>query len=881
MFDALRNFGARVAAFAASSRLDRDFDRELDTHVAMLADENVARGMSPADARREAVVRVGNRSSLKARHRDARALPFLESIAQDVTLAFRLIAKTPSFSAAIVVTLALGIAMNALGFTIINAAFLRGMPFEDGKSLRMITWATKSGRRAAASLPELEVWRARSRTFSGIAAFDTTSMSLSDGFAPPEQVDGAWMSANAFDVLRQQPLLGRAFRPEDGLANAETVAVIGAKVWRNRYGNDPSVLGRPIRLNGRPATIIGVMPEDMRFPVTADLWAPFIRTEEMERRSSRGLSAFGRLDHQFEPRTAQTELEGLASTGLPTDPEATKDLIGVRVETINDFFIGGKARPMFMVVMGAVWFVLLIACVNVANLLLSRAVTRGREMAVRISLGATRARLIRQLIIENAVFSVVGGAIGLLLATVGVGAFDASLEQSGKPFWLIFSVDYAVIGYVAAICLFTSILFGLAPALQISKTNANEVLKEGGRGTVGSRRSRWMAGSLVVAEISLTVVLLIGAGLMVRSFFNTFSLNIGIQTEGLMSMAVELPEQKYDSADTRRAFFARIEERLAALPGLQGSALTTGAPPFDGGERMIELEGQSSDQPERWVSSVMVSRSFFSTIGLAVLRGRNFQDSDRLPDANSVIVNQAFAARLFGGGEANGRRVRFKPRGAEPGPWQTIVGVVPSIRQGSLQDRTFGPVIYLLLDQNPPAAASLLVRSTLRPAEVMNAVRAEVQALDPDQPVLALQTVDDAIADASFPLPVFGALFSVFGLIALTMSAVGLYGVMAYAVSQRTQEIGVRMAMGASWQQVAGQVLGRGLKHLAAGLVIGLVGSFALGGVIPKVLIDIEPSDPLTFAAIAVLLTAVSVFACLLPARRAARVDPVTALRAE
>ncbi len=881
MFDVLRTIGARLFAFATSSRLDRDFDRELDAHVAMLTEENVQCGLAPEEARRLAVLRTGNRGSLKAQHREARGLPGLEAIVNDVAFAGRLLVKNAGFSAAAVITIALGIGVNAIGFSIIHAAFLRGMPFEDGGALHMVTWTTDANRRSNTSFPEFELWRDRSHSFSGLAAFDTSSMSLSDDHAPPEQVDAAWVTANAFDVLKQRPLLGRALVADDGLNGADPVVVIGASVWRNRYGSDPAIVGKPVRVNGRPATIVGVMPERMQFPTTASMWAPFVRTAETERRATRILSIFGRLDHATDRRTAQAELDSLAKQGLAPDPEATQGLVGVRVETFNDFFVGGVVRPMFLVVMGAVCFVLLIACVNVANLMLSRSVTRGREMAVRVSMGATRARLVCQLLIESAVLSVLGGGLGLWLASIGIARFDAALEGSGRPYWLTFSVDVIVIGYVAAVCLLTTMLFGLAPALQISKTNANDVLKEGGRGTAGSRRAQWMTGGLVVAELALTVVLLVGAGLMVRSFFSVYRMDIGVPSEGLMSMRVELPEEKYGSPEARLRFFTQVEQRLAANPGFDSVSVTTAVPPFDSGEQLLEIEGQSPDTASRWVSTVSISQTFFATLKAPILSGRAFQETDAAPNVDSVIVNQLLADRVFSRADPIGKRIRLKERNGAPGAWQTIVGVSSAIRHGSFRDFEANSVVYSLSDRQAPREGAFLVRTALPPSVVMNTVRREVQAMDPDQPVLAIQTVSDAITEATWPLRVFGALFAVFGVIALTLSAVGLYGVMAYAVSQRTQEIGVRMALGASWRQVSSQVLMRGMRHLSLGLAIGVLGALALSRVLQRVVVQIEPADPLTFATIAMLLTVVAALACLVPARRAARVDPMIALRAE
>jgi predicted permease len=407
------------------------------------------------------------------------------------------------------------------------------------------------------------------------------------------------------------------------------------------------------------------------------------------------------------------------------------------------------------------------------------------------------------------------------------------------------------------------------------------VLKDGGRGVTGGRRTKWMTASLVVAELAFTVVLLVGAGLMVRSLFTTYNVDVGIPVKDLMSMRVELSAERYSTPESRRAFFDQVEQRLAGAPGLDAVAVTTGVPPFDGGERQLEVDGQTPDAPTPWVSVVSVSPSFFATLKVSLLSGRNFEPVDAAPGIDNVVVNQRMVELYFSGVDPIGRRLRLKSRDAAFGPWQTIVGISPSIRHGSVTDFSQNAVVYLLLDRNPPSGAALLVRSTLRPSVIMSTVRGEVRAVDDDQPVLPIFTIEDQIAEASWPFRVFGALFAVFGVVALTLSAVGLYSVTAYAVSQRTSEIGLRMALGATWRQVATQVMLGGARHLAVGLTIGVAGALALSRLLRGLLLQIEPNDPVTFVTIPILLSAVALLACLLPARRAARVDPVIALRTE
>ncbi len=491
---------------------------------------------------------------------------------RDLRFALHLLAKDRWYSTVAVVALALGIGVNATVFTLVNAVLIRGLPFKDSGQLYMLGSLRASdtgGNGGSVSYADFQDMRAQTRAFAGLAAFTGTGFNISDDRGLPEQARGSLVTAETFRLIGQAPLVGRDFAPADDRKGAEMVVILGYSIWKNRYGSDAGVIGRPIRVNGQPATIIGVMPDGMKFPTGADMWAPFIPTVEQEKRGNRPLSVFGRLKHEYSRGQAQTEMNTIAARLAAQYPDTNKEFTRIAVATFNDRFNGGPIRAVFLSMMGAVGFVLLIACANVANLLLSRSAHRSREIAVRIALGATRWRVIRQLLVESIVLGFIGGALGLLLALVGVRLFDAAVQDVGKPYWIVFTMDYVVFGFLAGICVLTGILFGLAPALQVSKTNVNEVLKEGGRGTSGGRRARWFSSTMVVVELALTIVLLVGAGLMIRSFLKLYTADIGIDPRHLMSMQIRL-DTKYKTPELRRAFYDRLIPKLTGDCGGRG-----------------------------------------------------------------------------------------------------------------------------------------------------------------------------------------------------------------------------------------------------------------------------------------------------------------------
>ena len=811
------------------------------------------------------------------------------NLKQDLRVAVRLLDKDKWFTAVAVIALALGIGVNATVFTFVNAVLIRGLPFNDPDRILVVGTRDARGRDRGASYQDFVDWRAATRTFSGLAAYSGQTMNISDEGRAPERFQGPYISANAFTLIGQQPLLGRGFLPEDDRPGASAVVILGNGVWKNRYGSDPSVLGRNIKVNEIPATVIGVMPEGFKFPTGADLWMPLVQMPqltEQKRDARNNLDVFGRLAAGVTMAQAQAEMNTIAGKLAHDYPDTNKD-ISARVMTFNERVNGGPIRLVFLSLMGAVGFVLLIACANVANLLLARSASRAREMGVRISLGASRWRIVRQLLVESVLLSIISGLLGLALASVGVRLFDAATQDVGKPYWIQFTMDGQVFAFFAAVCLGTGIVFGLAPALHVSKTDLNEVLKEGGRsGSSGTRARRWTS-ALIVAELALTLVLLAGAGLMMRSFLNLYRLDVGVETSQLLTMRLNLPNQKYPTPEQRRVFYDRLDQRLAGLGGIQAATITTNMPLGGGFPRLLSMDGKepaAGEQPPT-VTQVTIGPRYFETLGIKVLRGRAFDELDGTTGHESVIVNQRFATMHFGADDPIGRRIKLtvdgpQSPGAPPPAWTTIVGIAPTVRQRMQPgDDVPDPVAYIPLRAHAPSFMMLLIRAQRDAANLTSLAREEVRAIDPDLPLFGILTMDQQLAQQRWPFRIFGTMFAIFAFIALALSAVGLYAVTAYSVAQRTQEIGVRMALGAQAAQVMWLILRRSLVQMVIGLTLGIAGAVGVGKLLSSLLFQTGARDPVLMLGIISLLIVVSTSACLWPARRATRLDPVNALR--
>jgi putative ABC transport system permease protein len=812
---------------------------------------------------------------------------------QDIRFAVRLLIKDRWFTLVAAVALALGIAANNAVFTLVNAVLIRGVPFPQGNRIVALGTRDTRNRNLGVSFLDFEDWRRSARSFSDLCLFGQPILNISERGRLPERYPGAVVSANMFRLLNVRPLLGPGFTDEDDQFGAPPRVVLGYGVWQSRYGGAPDIIGQSIKVDEMLATVAGVMPPGMRFPPNTDIWLPMGQSTIVrgQGRQVRSYQVIGRLTTGVTPAQAQDELSAIVAR-LAHDFPKTNEGIVPTIVTYNERQNGPQIKIVFWALMGAVAFVLLIACSNVANLLLAKAAHRARELSVRVALGASRWRIVRQLLVESVLLAVVSGVIGFALSILGIRWFDAVTQDVGKPYYMDFRMDAAVFAFFTIVCLATGIIFGLAPALHVSRTNVNDVLKDGGRtGTEGGHARRW-SGTLVVVNLALTLVLLAGAGFMMRSFMAMYRMDVGVDTSRLLTMQMALSFRKYATSDARNAFLKRVDDRLAAIGTFESATTTTNWPLGGGRSIQLAIDGRTNpDERQPIVTLLSVGARYFETLGIHAVRGRGFSAIDGSPQPAHVIVNQRFVDMFFLGDDPVGRTIRLSdevPTNINGGPLPplTIVGVTaPNVLQRNV-DGHFSepdPVVYIPHAANTAQSPgiTLLVRTRADPAQAAGQLREEMRALDPDMPLFDIRTMDQNLARQRWPFRVFGSMFAVFAVVALILSAVGLYAITAYGVIQRTAEIGVRMALGAEAAQVWWLIARRGLIHLAIGMVIGLPGAFAVGLLLQSLLVQTTAGDPTTLIGIAVLLAAVAVAACYWPARRATRLDPVVALRYE
>jgi putative ABC transport system permease protein len=801
---------------------------------------------------------------------------------QDLRYALRMIRQHPWFSAAIIGTLALGIGTNTTVFTLVNAVLFKPLPFPGGERIVMVS-ATNPGQNrnfVNVSYPDFRDFRQESSSFQSLEAINTFPVNLSESGNPPERYRGARVTSGLFQMLGMQPVIGRTFGAADEKAGAESVMILGYGVWSDRYGKDPKVIGRTVRENEKPVVIVGVMPEGFKFPNNEDLWLNVVPGEGWEKRDNRAFMLVGMMKPGQTTVSARSELDVIAKRLEQRFPDTHKGH-GVAVRTFHEAMNGGPIRTMFLLMLGAVGFVLLIACANVANMLLGRALSRRREISIRIAMGASSGRVLRQLLVESVLLSVLGGLIGLALSTGAVQAFSNAVQNVGKPYWITFEMNYVVFGYFAAVCIFAGILFGFVPALQAARVDINGSLKEGSKGSSGGRGTGLVSAGLVVFQFTLAVILLSASGLMIRSFLMAKEEFANVQSEQILHARVGLPDDRYKTPESRRAFFETLLPRLNAVPGAESVSMVSSPPGSGSADNRFEIAGQPVVEFEKRpiANAIVAAPGYYQLLGMPLIQGRDFNFTDGLPGKEAMLVSREFAAKHFAGTDPIGRQIRFFNAKKEPRPWMTIIGITPDVRQGDPSRPDQGAVVVLPYNFESYSGMALMVRTRGDAAALTAALRSEVQQVDGLLPLFDVGRLQQNFERNRWHLRVFGTVFFIFAIVALGMASVGIYAVLAHATTQRTREIGVRMALGAQSGSILRMVLTRGVVQIGLGMAFGLTAAFFVCRLMSGILLKVSPSDPLTFGVVSVTLVSAGLAACFIPARRAARLDPLQALR--
>jgi predicted permease len=880
---------ARLRALTGRESVISDIDEELRLHVEMETEENLARGMSPEEARRAARMSFGNFDSIRDTAYTVRGGGLMETFMQDVRYGVRVLARNKGFTVVAVLTLALGIGANTAIFSVVNDLLLRPLPYTDADRVVLLWEVTPSGRHMNnTSRANFRQWREQGQSFESMAAFTDQRLPLT-GAGEPEEVAVQLTTPELFKVLGVEPLHGRVLAAEDGNQGTYGV-VLSYGFWKRRFGGDPGLVGKPIMLNGAPNVVVGIMPPGFHWHIrqrsgtgkAAEVWGvlqmppPGDPASPPER--GRFLAVAARLKRGVSFEQADAELKTI-HTRLAADSSFNKgfsaEVIPVREQMV------GNVRPALWVLLGAVGLVLLIACANVANLLLSRVAAREKEIALRTALGARRLRVIRQLLTESLLLSLFGSALGLLVAWWGIGALVAISPRDLLDLQNV-GINTTVLAWTLGVTLLTSILFGIVPALEATRLNLNDALKEGGKGAEGGSRSRRLRGALVVGEVALALILLVGAGLLIRSFAQLRKIDTGFQTENTLTMVLRLSGGKYTEEQQYVAFFRQTLERIRATPGVQSAGMVNFLPLYGGLGSATSFNIEGKPEPPRGQgpgSNVRVADSaYFKTMGIPLKRGRLFTEAEDAEERPVILVSESFVKKHFPDEDPLGKRIKVF-MGQDPA-WTEIIGVVGDVRYDNLTAEA-EPFVYYPYPGLTYPFMTLVVRTAGDPAEMAPTIRREIAAIDPDQPVSDVRTMTQVMADTVARQRFNTLLLGVFAGLATLLAAVGIFGVMNYSVQLRTRELGLRMALGAQPRRVLMLVLRQGLLLTLIGIGVGLAGALALSRVMSGLLYGVGTSDPTTFAAIVVLLAVVALVACYIPARRATRVDPLIALKYE
>ncbi len=880
----------RVRSLFRRQAVETELDDELRFHFEQQIAKFVNSGLTPDEALRRARIDFGGLGQVKEECREARGVQVMETLLQDIRYGVRMLRKSPGFTAVALLTLALGIGANTAIFSVVYGVLLHPLPYRDPSRLIVLHETTPKVGTVGVSYPNFQDWRAQSRAFSNMAAVVSVSLNLAGtdpaGVDQPENISGSAVSPDFLSMLGVHPMLGRDFDPSEEKAGTAPVVLLSYQLWQSHFGGDRNALGRTVALDGRSFTIIGVLPPNLRWIEKTDLLTPIgvwiSESSESNERGDRGdLLALGRLAPGFSFAQARAEMEGIAARLARAYP-GTNDQFGVALQPIRDVFVS-DLRPAILVLFGAAVFVLLIACANVANLFLMRGASRTKEIALRIAVGASRSRIVYQILVESFVLASLGGLLSLGLAFAGIRGM-ARLIPVDMLAGASVNLNGPVLLFAAGVVVLCTFVFGLAPASHSTKPDVQSELKESGRAMSASVGQSRMRGALAIAEVSLALILLVGAGLMMKSLYRLLSVDPGFRPDRVLTMRMSLRTAQYSKDPAILNFWQRVLDGVRALPGVEAAALGTAVPLTDSHSRSdITLEGMALPNPGNFPHPDIhrVSPGYASTLGIPLQRGREFTGADTENAPLVAMINSTVARQFFAHENPVGKRFTFGHPSAKRAPkWITIVGVAGDTRLYGLANPARLEV-YVPFRQSASDDMTLAVKSGTEPAALTSAIRNAIASIDKEQPIFGVATMQQLVNDSVSTRRITLILLGVFGALALVLGAIGIYGVIAYSVAQRTHEIGIRMALGAQRGDVVRMVLAQGAKIAGAGVVIGILASFGLTRLMANLLFSVSPADPVTFAAVAIVLVLVAMLAAYVPARRTLRVDPMIALRHE
>jgi len=867
----------RLRSLFRRGQVEAELNEELRYHLERQIEVNTAAGMSVEEARYAALRAMHGLDQRKEECRDMRRVRLIEDLWQDFRFGLRSLLKRPGFTAIALLALALGIGANTAIFSLVNAVILQPLPYRDPDRLISVYGTRNRSTQGSVGPTDFLDYRSQNKTFEQFAASGSTMLPMNlTGSGEPERLNASIITGNYFDTFGVRPALGRGFSLENEKTGQDHVTVLSHAFWQTRFGGDPNIVNKTINLDGKAYEVLGVMPAEVVLPQPAQLWVPinFDADPEMKMRNARFLRGIGRLKEGVTLDQAQTDTDLIAAQLEQQYPDSNTGW-SLRLIPLREILVGGS-RTMLFILFGAVGFVLLIACANVANLLLVRAAARQKEIAMRTALGASRLRIIRQMITESLSLAIFGGALGALLAVAGVKLL-VSLGEDNIPRTANVKIDATVLAFTLLISLATGLLFGLAPAIRTMKENLVDALKDGIRGGSEATVKNRTRSLLVVFESAIAVMLLIAAGLLIRSLVALQNVDPGFDPNNVLTLRVDLPRQKYNTPEKASNFFEQLETRVAGLPGVEAVGLITDLP-LSGEARDMpyRVEGRPATSDIAFVDFRRVNKNYFSAMRIPLRRGRNFSEQEVRQSDKAIVVSQAFVDSVFPNEEALGKRLIIWS-GIRNEPYE-IIGIVGDTRYQSLQGE---PSATMYVPTRELLFVNLVIRTQGDPLSLVGGVRKEVNALDPDQPIAAIRPMTEWVAMSAAGARYRTTLLGLFALLAMILAATGIYGVMSYSVAQRTQEIGVRMALGARPLDVLKLVVRQGMMLALIGVIVGLAGALALTRVMSSLLFGVTERDPITFVAVAALLIVVAFISCFVPAHRATRVDPLIALRCE